>query len=711
MNTGTHIGNMKSSGRAVLTDPEAKKILREYGLPMVEETVAKDFEELLIQASAFRYPVVLKAHGTKLTHKTEKGLVRLSLRNEEDLQEAAKQIAASAGSDLEGYLVQPMLSGRREFIMGFVRDTQFGPVVMFGLGGILTEALNDITFRIAPFDESTAEDMINEIRSASLLAKFRGEDEADRKQIIQALVGLARFGVENPEVVEADINPLLVGPDGHVTAVDALVVLGHSRNVVSASGNLGFLDAMLSPKSLAVVGAKRPSSEKKWSDLTSCIVRLGYKGRFYPINPEASEIDGIQAYPDLTSLPEPVDLVIVSVPAPQVPAVLRDCVSSGNKNVHIFTAGFKETGGEEGLKLQRQIEEIAESGGLRVIGPNCMGIFNPKVRIATWAPASMEVGPVAFISQSGGFATDLTRYAGQFGIHFSKVISYGNALTLDSTDFLEYLGRDDETKLIILYLEGVKDGAKLLSLVKEIRDKKPILLMKGGLTASGARTVSSHTGALAGGEHAWNAFFRQTGTIKVTSIEEMTDVTLALLNLPPPQGGRVGVIGTGGGIGVEAADTITRAGLELPALTEGTKRKLAEFIPQAGNFITNPVDAGILFSQLGMMERTLRVLASDPMLDLLVVSIHIDWFYNADQGAQIEKLASYLAGPGREQASGKPFVVSLRRYQTDSGVKHSEEAARQILLKAGIPVYKGLQRTAFALAKMVDYYRFRGGIR
>ena len=706
------IRKAQSEGQSALTEAEAKELLRFYGVPVVEEVVGKDAEEAATKATAIGYPVVVKGLGAKITHKTERGLVRLNLKDEREVHAAVGEIAKAAGNDLEGFLVQRLVAGRREFVAGLFRDSQFGPVVMFGLGGVFTEALKDVSFRITPFDEVEAGRMLDELRGSALLESFRGEEAANREQIIRALEGLSRLGVEHPEVAEVDINPLIVQPDGRVTAVDALVVLGEKTKPLLSpvSRDLSFLDAMLAPKSIAVVGAKR-ASDDSWQNLMVIIKNFGYQGRIYPINPGADEIEGLKAYPDLVSLPEKVDLIIISIPAPRVPAALEDCVASGNRNVHIFTAGFKETGEEEGIRLQKEIEEIAEKGGLRVIGPNCMGIYNPKLRLTTWIKAPAESGPVAFVSQSGGHTGDLVLYAEQFGIHFSKAISYGNALTLDSTDFLEYLAYDDETKIIALYLEGVRDGGRLLRQIKEINRKKPIIIMKGGLTESGARAVASHTGSLAGGGHIWEAFFRQSGAVKVTSLEEMTDVILAFLRLGVPRGYGVGIIGAGGGIGVSSADTFAHAGLEVPPLTEETTGRLREFIPAAGNITNNPVDAGIAFSDFGMLERALRILSADPCIDMIVVNIPLDWFFDAAPGGYMEKLARYLGGPAREHTSGKPYAVSYRRYRTDSGIKEAEVSFQRELIGNGVPVYNSLNRTAFALARVAEYHAFQRACR
>jgi len=702
------IETAQAGGRSALTEAEAKRFLAAYDVPVVAEQIAKDAKHAAEHAAAMGFPVVLKGLGAKLTHKTERGLVRLNLKDEADVAAAASEITVAAGSDLEGFLVQPMLSGKREFVAGMIRDERFGPVIMFGLGGVYTEALRDVTFRIAPFEAAEARRMPDELKAAALLGHFRGEAAVDRDQIVRVLTGLSRLALAHPEVAEVDINPLLTGPDGRVRAVDALVVLGGSALPDRPQRDLSFLDTMLAPRSIALIGARR-SNSGGWQNLMRVIVGLGYTGKLYPINPRAEEIEGLPSYPSLRELPEPVDLVIVAVAAPMVPAALEECIATGNRNVHIFAAGFKETGEEEGLRLQGEIEEIAIRGGLNVMGPNCMGLYNPALRLATWRSAPTKSGDVAFVSQSGGHAGDLAALAERSGIYLSKAISYGNALTLDSTDFLEYLKHDEQTRIICLYLEGVRDGRHLLREIADINPRKPVIVMKGGLTESGARAVASHTGSLAGGPHLWEAVFRQTGAVRVDSLEEMTDVVLAFRNLGEPAGRRVAVIGTGGGIGVWAADVIARAGLELPLLSEKTQAEFRAFIPEAGNILRNPVDAGIAFADFGLLERALRSISADPLIDAIVITIHVDWTYNFDEGRHIDRLAHYLAGPAREHTSGKPYLVSWQRYRTLPGIVEAASRLYQTLIAGGVPLYEGLPRAASALSKVVTYHEFQRG--
>ncbi|PKN70096.1 MAG: CoA-binding protein [Deltaproteobacteria bacterium HGW-Deltaproteobacteria-12] len=707
----------KQRVKVSLTEAQSKEILKNYGVPVVEETVVLSSKEAVTRAGMMGFPVVLKGLGTKLTHKTERGLVKLNLRSRAEVQAACREIREAAGDDLEGFLLQPLIAGKREFVAGLFRDQQFGPVVMFGLGGVFTEALKDVVFRIAPLSETDAQGMIEEILSRKLLGAFRGEAAADQKQLIAVLTGLARLGIERSEIREVDINPLLISPDGRVTAVDALVIVNpadaadqsnlvEDRMPEEVRAINAALDKMTHARSIAFIGANR-SGGRGFPGLFANIQAFGFPGKLYPINPRAAEINGIKAYPSLAALPEPVDLVVIAVPAPLVPAALQECVAFGCRNIHIFSSGFQETGEEEGERLQREIERIAREGKLNVIGPNCMGLYVPASRILTWSEAPGQSGPVSMISQSGGNAQDFTNHAAaRFGIHFNKVISYGNALTLDSTDFLEYLGNDEDSRIIAMYLEGVKNGRRLLKLLAGINRVKPVIILKGGLTESGARAVSSHTGSMAGGEKIWDAVFRQSGAVKVNSLEEMAEVTLAFLNLREFQGRRVAVIGSGGGIGVAAADVCTQAGLDLCSLQPEVTQKLREFIPPAGNMIRNPIDAHILFMNLDVLGKTLSLLSSG-YVDMFIISLHLDWMYDQDGGAGIEKVAAYLAQSARHYTNGKPLVVVWRQYRSDSKYAEKRALLVRILLQAGIPVYEGIPQAASALAKLASYHEFQ----
>ncbi|MBM3131854.1 MAG: CoA-binding protein, partial [Chloroflexi bacterium] len=336
------------------------------------------------------------------------------------------------------------------------------------------------------------------------------------------------------------------------------------------------------PKNIAIVGVSR-KDDLNFPGYTGIkLLRILQEGRFpghlYPVNPKAASIDGLKCYSTVSSIPERVDLVTVTVPAATVPQVLEDCAAAGVPNVQICTSGFGESGEEAGKLLDERVREVATRGNLRVIGPNCMGFHVPSARMQMFENVPLDAGPVAFLSQSGGHSRTFILCASHFGIGISKVISYGNALLLEAPDYLEYLADDPETKVICMYLEGVRDGHRFTELAKRVNPAKPIIIWKGGHTPSGARAASSHTASLAGNDRVWDAFFKQTGAIQVGSIEEMTEVAMALLRLGPVAGNRLALLGAGGGDSVAAGDIAAEEGLELPSPSPQTREKLLEFV-------------------------------------------------------------------------------------------------------------------------------------
>ena len=703
------IDRAREEKRETLSEAESKSILSSYGLPVVEEVVVATEEQAADAARQTGFPVVVKGLGARLTHKTERGLVRVNLCSVEEVRRAFCEIRDAAGADWEACLVQPQIGGRRELVAGLFRDPQFGACVMFGVGGVLAEAVNDVAFRIAPVDEHQAREMMGEIRAAKLLSAFRGEAAANQEQIISVLTGLSRLALEHPGIAEVDVNPLIVMPDGRIKAVDALIVLGDGRPRceeprVDVLQIRQALDVMAHAQSVAVVGATSVV-RGGFLGIFGCMRSFGYDGRLYPINPKADEIDGLKAYPNLAALPEKVDLAIIAVPAKAVPDALRDCVASGNKNIHIFTAGFKESDEEGGVNLQQAIETIAREGSLHVVGPNCMGWYVPSRKMLTWNAAPAKSGPVSMISQSGGNAQEFTHHAAKtHRLYFNKVISYGNGLTLDSADFLDYLGHDDETKLIAMYVEGVKDGRRLLDVMQETVRRKPVVMMKGGMTESGARAASSHTGALAGSRRVWEAFFRQSGVARADSLEEMADIASAFHYLQKTGGRRIAVLSVGGGAAVAVADTCTLAGMELPELSPATVQKIREFIPPAGNMIRNPIDSYLAFMRLEYVGKIFDILAQSGEVDNVVVSLPLDWLYREEAGGNfVEIIARYLAGEGRDSLRGLPLMVAWRQYQDADDFRKMRGLLEDILLAAGVPVYEGLTRAVRALSKLADY--------
>ncbi len=433
---------------------------------------------------------------------------------------------------------------------------------------------------------------------------------------------------------------------------------------------------------------------------------LGYSGRIYLVHPQASEILGYKAFPSVSSLPERPDLVILAVPAKAAPEILEDCITAKAKNIHMLTAGFEETGEENAEALGRKIREIALRGGLRIIGPNCMGLYVPAAGIGFFDRLSKKNGPVSFLSQSGGHCNWFTHNAPNYGIYFSKVISFGNGYVLDSTDFLEYLAVDPETKIICLYLEGVKDGGKLLRQIRNINRTKPVIFWKAGLTPSGSRAVASHTASLAGQGAIWRGFFAQTGAVAVHSLEEIAETTMAFLCLPLPKGKRAAVIGAGGGTSVAAADLCSTEELEVPSLTMVTQSELKKFLPTAGFSIKNPLDTSLVFRDVSLLRKAMEIVAADSNIDLLIIMPHLDFVYRFGSD-QVERMLSDLYSFMKSNRSGKPIAVVFHSFANDPLEAEMRSKLRIDLSNKGVPVFNTLAGASRALARLHEYSRFQ----
>ncbi len=472
------------------------------------------------------------------------------------------------------------------------------------------------------------------------------------------------------------------------------------------------LHSMFFPRSVAVVGVS--TNPQGWGGhaFIRRLKKVGFPGEVYAVNPKATgEVHGVKAYPTVRAIPRPPDMVIVSVPARRVPEVLEDCIAAGVRNVHIFSSGFSETQEEEGRQLEAQITGIIRRGKLRVVGPNCMGLYVPASKFTAWGAPPKGVGQVAFLSQSGGHGEILIRYAQELGVYFSKVISFGNARGLQALDFLEYLAEDPDTKIITMYLEGIRDGNKVARLIREVNRRKPVIIWKGGLTESGARAAASHTASMAGEARMWDAFFAQTGAIRVNSLEEMADVALLFLHLKPLLGRRVLLLGGGGGNAVAMADICSREGLTVPTLAENTRRQLAEFIPLAGNSIRNPLDVWLVQHNLDMFRRCLEIAVADPAIDLVIADRYPhngngddDGPPNFEEGSR--RVEEFIVEFAKNSPFGKPLVVAVNAPTNDpNGMRAAAELRLRFAL-AGVPAYPSQASACKALSRFIRYHEF-----
>jgi acyl-CoA synthetase (NDP forming) len=576
--------------RNTLTEAESKIILKKYGVPVVEEFSVPTIKDVAAAAEEIGYPLVLKGLGARLTHKTERGLVKLNIKNKEELSGAALYIKDAAGSDLEGFLLQPMLEGKREFVAGLFHDDQFGPTVMFGLGGIFTEALGDVVFRIAPFDEKEAAAMIDELHTQKLLGAFRGEKQPDKQALIRTLVGLSRIGCEIKEIKEIDINPLLVTADGKVTAVDALIVLGGKKeqSLKRLPVETQAIGKLFYPKSIAFIGASAEFG--KWGHLLFINVVAGkYQGPIYLVNPKGGEIAGRKVYKSVTEIPGNVDLAVVTVPAARVLSLIPQLKEKKIKSMLLITSGFSEIG-SEGRALEKKLVEEAHLAGILILGPNTMGICNPHISLyCSGSHMRPDAGSTVLIAQSGNLGTQLLAFAEKEGIGIRAFGGSGNEAMISIEDYLEGFEVDEVSKTVVLYIESVKEGRRFLEVARRVGRKKPVIVLKGGRTQAGARAAASHTGALASNIKVFDAACRQAGVVLVEKPMELLDLSAVFSSLPPLKGNKVGLMTLGGGWGVVASDLCTENGLQVPRLSEEIIAKINTLLPPFWSH-ANPVD-------------------------------------------------------------------------------------------------------------------------
>ena len=584
------IEKAKREGRTALTEAEAKQVLRCYGIPVVEEAIAQTPDEAIILATRYGFPVVLKGLGTKLTHKTERGLVRLNLQTPGDVLAAAEIIAQSAGADLEGYLVQPMITGRREFVAGLFCDPHFGPIVMFGLGGIFTEALGDVVFRVAPVSEGEAAMMIDELHASALMRTFRGEAAAQRDEIINTLVGLSRLGAEWKDFTEVDINPLIIGPDGRVTAVDALIIIGNRPSETSPRPPVPLQDIyrMFAPRSIAFIGAS--AQPGKWGNMLFTNVVAGeYEGEIFLVNAKGGEISGRKVYKTIADIPDDVDLGIVTVPAGKVIPLIDEFKAKGIQYMLLISSGFSETG-TAGRELEKDLVKAATQAGITFLGPNTMGICNPHAKFyCTGTPCWPKAGSIGLVSQSGNLGTQLLAFAQMEDIGIRAFSGSGNEAMMTIEDYLHAFAFDDLSKTVVLYIESIKNGRRFFETARQVSRKKPVIVLKGGRTAAGNRAAASHTGAMASNIKIFSAACKQAGIVLADQPMDLLDLSAAFSSVPLPKGKRVAVMTLGGGWGVVASDLCIESGLEIPSLSADIIAEIDKILPPYWSR-ENPID-------------------------------------------------------------------------------------------------------------------------
>ena len=578
------------SGNKALSESESKLFLKEYGIPVINEKVVLNKDETVKAAEEIGFPVVVKGLGAKLLHKTELGLVHLNLTDSQSVENAAISISEKGGDKLEGFLIQPQLKGKREFVAGLFQDDQFGPVVMFGTGGVFTEALSDVTFRIAPLTETDAKQMLDEIKTHTLLDDFRGENAADQNRLIETLIGLSRIGIEQPDISEIDINPLIINPDGSVCAVDALVVIDvkETKNQYLPAVDPASIRSIFYPDSIAFIGASAQIG--KWGyTLVINTASGGFKGKIFLVNPKGGTIAGRKVYKSVSEIPGKIDLAVVTIPASGVLDLIPRFKEKNIRNMLLITSGFAETG-KEGRKLEQNLVKEAGAAGILVLGPNTMGICNPHTDFyCTGSPVRPMPGLTAVVSQSGNMGVQLLAFADRQRIGIRGFCGSGNEAMVTIEDFLDGFEMDSLTNTVMLYIESVKNGRRFFESAKRVGKKKPVVMLKGGQSNAGNKAAASHTGALTTDSKVFDAVCRQAGIVKVEQPMDLLDLAAAFSSLPLPKGNRAAIMTLGGGWGVVTADLCSQFGLDVPELSLEIIKRIDKILPPYWSR-SNPVD-------------------------------------------------------------------------------------------------------------------------
>ena len=445
------------------------------------------------------------------------------------------------------------------------------------------------------------------------------------------------------------------------------------------------LDLIFHPRSLALIGASAKPG-KVGRMFMDRFIDTGFE-TLYPVNPGADEVLGRKAYASIRDIPGPVDMAFIVLPPKFVLDTVKDCVAKGVKGIIINSSGFGEIG-KEGKEIEQEMARVARAGGARIIGPNCVGVYCPASKLTFPMGPGKEIGSVGVVSQSGSLADHLTLIATRNGVKFSKAISCGNECDLNALDFFEYLGEDPETKIIVSYLEGIKDGRKLSALLKKISKKKPVIMWKCGESEAGSRAAASHTGALAGSASVWNGMLNGAGVVRVNSLEEILDTLYAFYFQPLPPGKRVGIITGPGGPGVGTTDAYLSMGLKVPRLSPDIKEKIRKVIPPAGTSAENPIDlslASIVNSKI--FSEVIKTVSKDDQIDMLqIIGIGGKQFHDiiADTTKDMNKPVAVS------------YIMPMQTVMKDA----------DMYIDSSIPLYSDPRRAAKALSKMAHYAEF-----
>ena len=670
----------RAAGRASLTSTESKQVSDAYGISIPQEGLATSSDKAATLAEEIGYPVVLKVSSKDILHKTEAGGVLVNVTTAADVSKGYDTIIKNAqafksNAEIAGVQVQQMLPPGQEVIVGAVTDPSFGKLVAFGLGGILVEVLKDVTFRLAPASHEDALSMIDGIKAAEVLRGVRGSDPVNRDALATLIENVSALIADFPEIHELDLNPVLATSES-VTAVDVRILLAQElpepRPRPSQQEILASMVRIMNPKAVAVIGASTEDG-KIGNSVMKNLINGGYAGEIYPINPKASEVMGHACFKSVKDIPGEVDIAVFAIPAKFVTGALEEVGQKGIAGAVMIPSGFAEVGEHE---LQRQMVEVARKHNVRVMGPNIYGFYyTPANLCATFCTPYDVKGHAALSSQSGGVGMAIIGFSRSAKMGVSAIVGLGNKSDIDEDDLLTYFEQDDNTQVIAMHVEDLKDGRAFAEVAQRVSKKKPIIVLKAGRTALGARAAASHTGALAGNDAVYDDVLRQSGVIRARTLNDMLQFARGLPFLPTPKGENIVIITGAGGSGVLLSDACIDNDLQLMAMPQDLDTAFRKFIPPFGA-AGNPVD--ITGGEPPTTYRnTIKLGLEDERVHALILGY---WHTIITPPMVFAKLAAEVVEEARAQGINKPIVASL------VGDVEVEEAS-EYLYDHGIPAY------------------------
>ena len=726
---------MNISGQTTLSETRSKSLLKQFGVVFADETeVTADYdsvEKAVTAAEQIGFPVVVKLCGDTIAHKTERGLVRLGLESAAATAIAARELLAKATSD-DGevsLLIAKMESGKRELIAGIMRDPQFGLFVMLGLGGIYTEVLADVAFAPVPLSKKGALALQDRLQQQKILDGFRGESAVSREQLANVLVALSDAAESDPSISSIDINPILIRSDGSIVAVDALVVKhsqatpensSHTSKDMQSSESTGrFFDSLFNPRGVVVVGASTHPGKFGFVSLHN-LISCGYKGKIFATHLELANVLGVQSVATIDDLPkDEIDLAFVCTPASTNIAILEACSRKNIRSVYITSAGYGEAG-ESGVQAQQLLKNRARELDILLIGPNGQGLVSTPANLCAQIVGPYPPkGAISVASQSGNFVSSFMNYARFTNVGIARAISAGNAACTGVPEVLDFLTTDDATAVALVYLEGIQDGQKLAASMKSISSAKPLVVVKGGSTSSGALAAASHTGALASNDRVFDGVCFANGVTRVASAEEAFDVAATFATQPLPKGPNVVVLTTVGGWGVVTSDVISNDNvLNLIELPTDLSDAISALLPDRWSH-NNPVDCAGGETRDTIPE-VMRLIAMHPTVDSIIflglgiqsnqARLMTEGHFYPEHG--LERIVSYHQRQDERFAqiaaelsleTGKPILVA-----TELGIADIDNPGVKAVQESGRLCYANGQRAAKALALSYRYAKWRG---